>query len=140
MKITRETDYALRIMDCLAQIHYEAKKNGINASSISDRTSVPRKFSLKILGKLKACELVRSFKGSSGGFALAKKPSEINLLDIIVAIEGPVAVNNCLDEDYRCIYRQRCFYHDVFKDINDTITDKLRNITLDSAIDIDRYQ
>ncbi|MDD4774576.1 MAG: Rrf2 family transcriptional regulator [Eubacteriales bacterium] len=99
MKITRETDYALRIMRCLAQHNHKSISNGINVSSISDMISAPRKFSLKILGKLRSGGFVKSFKGSGGGFALAKKPSEINLLDIIVAIDGPVAINETIIEN-----------------------------------------
>ncbi len=138
MKITREIDYALRIMNCLAENFHMPVLNGINAPSISDATCVPAKFTLKILRKLKTDGLVKSFKGSGGGFALAKKPSEINLLEIMEAIDGPIIIINCLDVKVECsridFNKKNCFYYHVFDDINETIAEKLRKITLDSAV------
>ncbi len=140
MKITRETDYAFRIMNCLAENSGVTVINGINAPAISCATSVPVKFTLKILNKLKSNALVRSFKGSSGGFALARDPSEITLLDIVAAIDGPVVINNCLEENCDCsrtgFDKRNCFYFHVFDDINRSITDKLRSISLDKAMDM----
>lgn len=138
MKITREIDYALRIMNRLAENCHMPVLKGINASAISDATCVPVKFTFKILRKLKTDGLVRSFKGSGGGFALAKNPSEINLLDIMEAIDGPITINNCLDERCECsridFNKKNCFYYHVFDDINEMIAEKLRKVTLDSAM------
>lgn len=138
MKITREIDYALRIMNRLAENCPMPALNGINAAAISDATCVPVKFTFKILRKLKTDGLVQSFKGSGGGFALAKKPSEINLLDIMEAIDGPITINNCLDESCECsrtdFNKKNCFYYHIFDDINEMIAEKLRKVTLDSAM------
>jgi Rrf2 family protein len=138
MKITREIDYALRIMSQLAAIDRTKVINGINAASISANISVSFKFTLKILSKLKSGGLVRSFKGAGGGYELTKKPSEINLLDIIEAVDGPIAINNCLDENCNCSRtdydKNSCFYHQIFDGINEIIAGKLRDITLDKAV------
>ncbi len=138
MKITREIDYALRIMDFLAKKNNPLTSKGINAPAISDKTNVQVKFALKILRKLKIAGLVDSFKGSCGGYSLAKKPSEIKLLDIIEAIDGPVLINNCLDESSECsrfdLNKKNCFYYHIFDDINEMIAEKLSKITLESAV------
>ena len=140
MKITREIDYAFRIMNCLAENFGSPVINGINAHAISYATCVPVKFTLKILNKLKSNSLVRSFKGSSGGFELKKNPSEITLLDIIEAVDGPIIINSCLEENRECsrtdFNKKNCFYYHVFDDISRSISDKLRKITLDRTIDI----
>lgn len=138
MKITREIDYAFRIMNCLAENSGTPAIKGINAPAISFATGIPVKFTLKILNKLKSNALVRSFKGSSGGFALNRDPSEITLLDILEAIDGPVVINSCLEDNCDCsrigFDKKNCFYYHVFGEINRSISDRLRSITLDRAI------
>ena len=73
MKITREIDYALRIMNRLAENCSMPVLNGINAPAISDATCVPVKFTLKILRKLKTDGLVQSFKESAEVFGYGKE-------------------------------------------------------------------
>ena len=67
MYITQETDYAIRIVYCLA-------KSGVrrDARSISEEMCVSLRFALKILGKLAQGGLVSSFKGNRGGYELAR--------------------------------------------------------------------
>ncbi len=88
MHITLESDYAVRIVYCLAQ-------NGgrMEAAAIAEQTGVTLRFSLKILRKLVAGELVKSYKGAGGGYELAKDPKEISLYEVIEQVEGPYATN-----------------------------------------------
>ena len=74
MHITLESDYAVRIVSCLA-------KNGgrMDARSIAEETGVTLRFSLKILRKLVTGGLVNSYKGTKGGYELGRSPSEISL-------------------------------------------------------------
>lgn len=134
MQITREIDYSLRIMHILAES--ETKKN---ASYISDNIYVPLRFTLKILNKLNTAGLVKSYKGMDGGYALAKASSDITLLDIVEAVDGPIVINTCLNENCECtradMSKGSCFYYHVFDDINACIAAKLKAITLDMAVE-----
>ena len=78
MYITQETDYAIRIVYCLA-------KSGArrDARSISEEMCVSLRFALKILGKLAQGGLVSSFKGNRGGYELARSAKDISLKDVI---------------------------------------------------------
>ena len=69
MHMTLETDYAVRIMETLTR---EGKR--VDARTISEKTRVPQRFALKILRSLVADGLVRSYKGASGGYELARCP------------------------------------------------------------------
>ncbi len=92
MHITQESDYAVRIVYCLA-------KNGkrMDARSISEEMNVSLRFALKILGKLAQQGVVSSFKGNRGGYELARPASQISMMDVIGAVEGPYRMSRCLD-------------------------------------------
>ena len=85
MHITQESDYAVRIVFCLARAGVR-----MDARSISAQMCVTLRFSLKILGKLAQSGIVASYKGNRGGYELARPASEITLLQVIVAVEGPL--------------------------------------------------
>ena len=83
MHITLETDYAIRIVECLSLCGGK-----IDASAISERTDVPQRFSLKILRKLVHSDIVKSYKGVQGGYELAKAPGDITLRTVVEAMRS----------------------------------------------------
>ena len=91
MHITQESDYAVRIVFCLARAGVR-----MDARSISEQMCVTLRFSLKILGKLAQSGIVASYKGNRGGYELARPASEITLLQVIVAVEGPYRLCRCV--------------------------------------------
>ena len=113
MYITLETDYAIRIVDCL--VHSDHR---MDAQSISEATYVSLRLSLKILRKLVTAGIVQSFKGAKGGYILAREPIDITLRDVIEAVEGPYRFSRCLAEDYECavsythldVYKRQYYY------------------------------
>ena len=136
MRVTREIDYALRIMNCLAE---KSDANvSVNASTISEKMVVPQRFTLKILHKLSQAGLVRSYKGTAGGYALALPADQISILSIVECIDGPIAINHCLEKDCPCtrmdMQKHNCFFHLLFREINDSISEKLGNITLADSL------
>ncbi len=132
MHITLETDYAIRIVSCLAK-----NKIRMDARSISEETSVTLRFSLKILSKLVASGIIKSFKGTHGGYELAKEPHEITLLDVIETVEGTYYFSRCLADNYECNCsdEEPCSTRMVFLDITQTVQEKLRNCTFDMLIE-----
>ena len=134
MKINNETDYAFRIMRELA------RKNQItDAGTLASATSIPQRFALKILGKLVLGGLVLSKKGANGGYGLARAAKDITLLDIVEVIDGPIVISKCLSEDFVCAHEDGkstcdCFFNRVFDEINITIAEKLRSVTVADSI------
>lgn len=124
MNITLEADYAIRIVYCLAQ-----EKKRIEAKSIAETTGVTLRFSLKILRKLVAAELIKSFKGTQGGYELAKSPSEISLYDIIYVIEGPYSFSKCGFDDFVCTRKpdKDCKIRNVFCNITMSVIKQLKD-------------
>ena len=135
MRITSETDYALRILRCIAS----DANNIVDARTISERIGVPQQFTLKILRKLLTGGRVNSHKGSSGGYSLAKQASEITMLAVVETIDGPIEITRCLNGGYECSRsnsdKNMCYFHNIFCKINKMIASELSETTLDMAIE-----
>jgi Rrf2 family protein len=133
MRITQESDYALRILTALAE-----HKSVVDANSLSEETSVTLRFTLKILHKLSQAGFVKSYKGTAGGYALAIPADQISILSIVECIDGPIAINHCLEKDCPCtrmdMQKHNCYFHLLFREINDSISEKLGNITLADSL------
>ena len=137
MKINMETDYALRIMRCLAE------KNAVtDAKTISELVGVSLRFTLKLIGKLVSGGLILSHKGANGGYELSLPANEITLRRVIELIEGPLVISRCLSEDFVCRHDGEhesssgcwCFFNRVFDEINMSIAAKLDSVTIADSI------
>ena len=112
MRITLESDYALRILSALA-----AHDKVVDAKTLSEETSVTQKFTLKILHKLVQGDFVSSFKGVGGGYRLRVPAEEITLKAVIELIDGPIAIVRCLGTSETCSLnsdKTACIYHHIF--------------------------
>ncbi len=63
----------------------------VSLRTIADAHDISAQFLVQILLQLKRAGLVRSVRGASGGYRLMRGPSEISLLDVVLAMEGPLA-------------------------------------------------
>lgn len=131
MHITLESDYAIRIVTFLAQQGKRA-----DAKFISENTEVSLRFALKILRKLVSGGIIRSYKGTTGGYELAREPEKISLAEVIGVIEGPYYLSRCLRPDGVC---PRSGGHDckvsrVFADISEDVHRKLTKATFDQLV------
>lgn len=132
MRITLESDYALRILTELA-MHDKI----VDAKTVSDNTSVTLRFTLKILHKLVQSDLVASFKGINGGYKLKTTPDKISLKDVIELIDGPIAIVRCLESEEGCALNKdktACIYHHIFDTISLEVARKLSSITIQDVI------
>ena len=96
MLLTREMDYALRIVRAL---HQEGQ---LSAAAIAGREHMPKAVTLKILKRLHAAGMVDSRRGSSGGYLLLRSCGELYLLDVVRALGEPLYVNRCQQPGYQC--------------------------------------
>jgi Rrf2 family protein len=110
LKIKRETDYAIR---CI--MYLSARRSQVAGQlQIARAMQIPKPFLSKILQRLTKTGLVLSVLGVKGGFKLAKSPARITLLDVITAIEGPVAMNICAVDRKICGLSGKCKVHPVW--------------------------
>lgn len=122
MFFNNETDYAIRIVSCLAE-----KNEKTDAATISEQTGVTLRFALKILHRLVLGGIVKSFKGNKGGYMLAKDPSEITLLEVVEKINGPVTLSRChVDGSCGCTHPNGfCNFKNTFLDVTEYIKRRL---------------
>ena len=132
MRITLESDYALRILTVMAG-YGEIR----DAKTISEDTSVTLRFTLKILHKLVGGGLVESFKGVHGGYKLKKSPDDISLKDVIELIDGPIAIARCVDSEEGCSLncdKTSCVYHHIFDTVSIDLAKRLSKISISDVI------
>ena len=99
MQITRQTEYAIKTMLELAALPPDEI---LSTKTISKRQAIPEDFLKKTIKLLAMGGMVKTYRGSQGGVKLARSPAQITLADIIMAIEGPLAINVCLSPGYHC--------------------------------------
>ena len=122
MILNRETDYAVRIVACLSE------NTRMDAKSIAAACGVTPKFTLKILSKLCAGGITKSYKGANGGYVLNKPPSEITLLEVVEEIYGSLRLGSC--EEKNCTHPEGfCRFRETFEGISDYMRDTLSKVT-----------
>ena len=124
MQITRQADYALRAMVYLAQLEPDGKAA---TKKIAEQQKIPPSFLAKIISQLSIAKLIKSHRGASGGVHLARPASEISLLEVIEAIDGPIALNECTVSPGNCDKAEDCPLHDIWQETQDQLVTKLRN-------------
>jgi Rrf2 family protein len=122
MQITRETDYAIR---CVLHLAGDTGRT-VMVEEISGERDIPRSFLAKILQKLKRAKIVKSYRGVKGGYRLTRDPSGISLLDVIEAVQGKIALNECALDAKVCGFSDLCTVHPVWKTIRADVEESLR--------------
>ena len=119
MFITRESDYAMRVVRALMG------ETRLSVSEICEREAITAPFAYKILKKLQNAGIVKGYRGVHGGYALKKDPAELTLYDIYTAIDSDMSIIECLNGRCECTRNGQdgipCYAHDELKDIQNEL-------------------
>lgn len=126
MKLTTKGRYAVTAMLDLA-LHYE--QNAVTLSDIAKRQGISLSYLEQLFAKLRRNGLVDSIRGPGGGYNLAKKPHQISVAEIIIAINENIDATRCAGEQ-NCAGEERCLTHQLWEDLSGRIHDFLKGITL----------
>lgn len=126
--ITRDTDYAVRILSAVAN----KKSSSARAAELSKELDIPLSYVRKILQMLAKKGPLKSYKGKGGGFTLSLDPKQILIIDIINIFQGPLSLGECLFKKRICHNQAECALRKIILDIEDTVKNKLNNVTLAS--------
>jgi Rrf2 family protein len=127
MRITQEADYGLRVVLYLSKLEYGAR---VDAATIAEHEELPLRFLLKLLRKLIAPGIIKSYRGIKGGYSLNRISEEITLKDVIEAIDGPICVNRCILDPNYCNAKKgnRCEVHRALSGIQESLVEHLNDI------------
>jgi len=126
LRMSKLTDYGTLVLSQLAA-------NGTRPSSagaVAGKTHLAVPTVSKLLKALTRSGLVVSTRGSHGGYALARAPEDITAAEIIVALEGPVAITECSAHDGACNLKSFCRVGRAWRRINLGIREALERVTL----------
>jgi Rrf2 family protein len=131
-RISRRLDYGLHLMLALAE-----GKNNIpqSTASLSEQLQMPLPFMHQIAHALMQSGLIKATPGPRGGLRLNQPPSDISVLNIVEALEGPIALNPCLDCNDCCPRQENCSAHIVWNELQQKIVLYLQNITLEGMLE-----
>ena len=137
MRLTRQGDYAVRVMHDLAS---HAPDRPILRAQIQARQDVPAAYLAKIVQALARAGLVRTLPGARGGVTLNTPAESITLLQVIEAVEGPIQLNRCVEAPGACPRDRFCPVHPVWMRLQALLVRELSSVTmaaLASATDCD---
>ena len=135
MEISRRTDYGIRLILDLSGLPAEGRSA---TQVIAQRQRVPSPFLAKIIAQLSLAGLVTTHRGAGGGVALARPASEISLLHVIEALEGPVRLNRCLIQPQECPNDGHCPVHQVLARAQAELVASLAQMTFDKLAQTSR--
>jgi Rrf2 family protein len=123
MQITRQADYALRAMIYLANMEPTRRAA---TSQIAEIQHIPPSFLAKIISQLSIAGLIHTSRGARGGVSLSRSPEEISVLEVVEAIDGPIALNECTVSEGACIFGEDCLIRPIWCDAQSELVDRLR--------------
>lgn len=131
LRLSKMTDYGLVIL------HYLADNDNtlLSAAAIASEVKLGLPTVSKILKLLVNAELVHSVRGSQGGYQLSRPAKNINITDVIMALEGSMpALTDCSHTQRKCEHDSFCQLRDNWNIINQTIMRTLQNISLQDLL------
>jgi len=129
--LSRETDYALRILQSL--LDGERKATG----DISKSEMIPQQFAYKIIKKLSRAGLVEITRGVDGGCRLSGNLETVSLYDLMVAMDDCCEVNACMGSAYQCPRRDKigsCIMHSQLAIVQQKLDNELRALDLKTLL------
>ena len=131
LRFSKKADYALIALKDLAS---RPLGSSSNAREIAGRYDIPVELMAKVLQRLVRMGIVASHQGTRGGYQLARDANSISVADVIQAIDGPVLVTACSDEDESCEQYAKCNVRDPLWRLKDRIVQSLASFTVNELV------
>ena len=128
LSISRQTDYACRVILHLAMLPPSER---VTAQDIAKKRLIPRALVRRVITQLSNAGLLTTTRGLNGGLELARPASEISLLDVVQAMEGPLALNACAINPQACPLMKVCSVHETWVHTREMLAAELSQSTFD---------
>lgn len=139
MKISTKGRYGLRAFIDLAKYSEEGP---VSISSIAQRQNLSERYLEQLMAKLKKAGLVKSIRGSGGGYTLAKHAEEVSVGDVLRALEGNMELVTCaaFHNIEPCGMEHTCVTKYVWQKINESILNTIDEITIAALVEQSREE
>jgi Rrf2 family protein len=127
LRFTKRADYGLMAIHYIA-IHEDG--GAVSAKRIAEELAIPPELLAKILQRLAKQRLITSQNGPKGGYVLARRAMEITVGQVVRALEGPINIVECLDEDSECPQMAHCNLRRPVRKIQAAISHMLDTMSL----------
>lgn len=131
MKLSTKGRYAVTAMLDLA---LQADQGPVKLMHISTRQGLSLSYLEQLFARLRRQELVTSFRGPGGGYRLARSTSEINIAEIVSAVNESIDTTNC-NKQANCQRGETCLTHHLWMDLSSQLEQFLSGITLKDLVD-----
>jgi len=133
MKMSTKGRYAVMAMIDIGQ---NTGASPVSLAEIADRQDISQEYLEQLFGKLRRSGLVVSSRGAGGGYALSRPAAEINLADVILAVDEPLRVTRCEgDAVDGCVKGEKCCAHDLWSSLGRQMMFFLESITLEDVVE-----
>lgn len=129
--IKRETDYAVRTVLHLAVLGPGAV---VQVREIADGKLLPLSFVRRIVARLSAAGILSTTRGMGGGVELARRPSEVTLLDVCRAMGDEVVLNRCVDGEQTCPFVSGCPARTAWCEATELLVAHLASVTFEALV------
>ena len=130
MRLTTKGRFAVTAMIDLA---LRESQGPVTLAGISQRQNISLSYLEQLFGKLRRFDIVESTRGPGGGYTLARRPQEVSVADIIIAVDEPLDATqcggkaNCHGEEEG---KGRCMTHDLWSNLNQKMVEYLSSVSL----------
>lgn len=132
MRISTKARYSLRGLLDLT-LHYES--DPIQIHEIARRQGISERYLENLFTKLRSNGILTSVKGKGGGFMLAKKPEEIDVYSVFIAVEEDIDLVSCVDVPENCEKSAACMTRNLWKKISTELATTLKSLSLKDLIE-----
>ncbi len=135
MKISARDEYA-----CAAVLELALSYDGeapVRVQDIAQRQGIPIKFLFQIMQILKRIDIVRSRRGTEGGYTLSRPPAEITVGEVLRSMSGPFVQLSCSDSGNfadDCGKQNMCQFKPIWAEVDRAIGNVLNNITFEELV------
>ena len=132
MKLSKKSRYGLRALIDLA---VNSRTELVSLGSIAQRNDISAQYLEHVFSALRKAHIVKSMKGSQGGYFLERDPKEITVAQIVEALEGTYDLEDEVDRNNVGRGDQEAIQHLIIDRINDCVQEILEDVTLKDRVD-----
>ena len=134
MKLTRAGEYAVR---CVLYLASQGQGRLVSRREVADYFDIPDKFLAKIAQQLVKAGIIEIRQGARGGYLLCRNPDNLTLLEVVEAMIGKIALNDCVADTASCKSSSNCAVNRVWARASNQLRETLAEVSFAALLQAD---